>query len=85
MVWALWHLPLFWPAGAPLEGRSGVLPLLTLPAVLVLYTRVFPHTRGGLLLAVLLHAPSNLGGVAVLPPAGNDGQAPQVSAIASGT
>ena len=25
MVWALWHLPLFWTAGAPLAGRSGAL------------------------------------------------------------
>jgi membrane protease YdiL (CAAX protease family) len=72
MIWALWHLPLFWTAGAPLEGRSVALQLLALPALSVLYTWVFQHTRGSLLLAVLLHAASNLWGVAALPPVGQD-------------
>jgi membrane protease YdiL (CAAX protease family) len=71
-IWALWHLPLFWTAGAPLEGRSVALQFLALPALSVLYTWVFQHTRGSLLLAVPLHAASNLSGVAVLPPAGQD-------------
>jgi membrane protease YdiL (CAAX protease family) len=40
-----------------------------LPALSVLYTWVFQHTRGSLLLAVLFHAAGNLWGVATLPPA----------------
>ena len=46
--------------------------LLQLPALSVLYTWVFRHTRGSLLLAVLFHAAGNLWGVAVLPAAGHD-------------
>ncbi len=72
IIWGLWHLPLFWTAGAPLEGRSVILQLLALPALSLLYTWVFQHTRGSLLLAVLLHAASNLWGVAVLPSADQD-------------
>jgi uncharacterized protein len=72
LVWALWHLPLFWTAGAALEGRSFLLEALALPALSVLYTWVFQHTRGSLLLAVLFHAAGNLWGVVALPPAGAD-------------
>src|SRR5204863_425897 len=72
LLWGLWHLPLFWTTGAALEGRPVALPFLALPALSVLYTWVFRHTRGSLLLAVLLHAASNLWGVALLPPAGQD-------------
>jgi len=72
VVWAAWHLPLFWTAGAALEGRSILMVLLTLPALSILYTWVFQHTRGSLLLAILFHAASNLWGVALLPPAGED-------------
>jgi uncharacterized protein len=72
VVWALWHLPLFWTAGAALAGRSVPLQLLGLPALSVLYTWVFQHTRGSLLLAVLFHAAGNLWGVALLPAAGGD-------------
>jgi uncharacterized protein len=72
MLWALWHLPLFWTIGAALESRPIALQLLALPALSVLYTWVFQHTQGSLLLAVLLHAASNLWGIAVLPSAGQD-------------
>jgi hypothetical protein len=36
------------------------------------YTWIFQHTRGSLLIAVLFHAASNLWGVALLPPVGED-------------
>jgi uncharacterized protein len=72
VAWALWHLPLVWTAGVALEGRSVPLLLLDLPALSVLYTWVFQHTRGSLLLAILFHAAGNLWGVALLPPAGED-------------
>ena len=72
VVWAAWHLPLFWTAGAPLEGRSILLQFLALPALSILYTWVYRHTQGSLLLAVLFHAASNLWGLAALPPAGAD-------------
>ena len=70
--WALWHLPLFRTAGAALEGRPVLLEVLALPALSVLYTWVFQHTRGSLLLAVLFHAAGNLWDLVALPPAGAD-------------
>jgi membrane protease YdiL (CAAX protease family) len=60
VVWALWHLPLFWTEGAVLYGRPVWLPFLELPAEAVIYTWIFQHTRGSALPAVLLHASSNL-------------------------
>jgi uncharacterized protein len=60
LVWALWHLPLLWTEGAVLYQRPVWLPFLELPAEAVIYTWIFQHTRGSVLLAVLLHASSNL-------------------------
>ncbi len=60
LVWALWHLPLLWTEGAVLYQRPVWLPFLELPAEAVIYTWIFQHTRGSALLAVLLHASSNL-------------------------
>jgi membrane protease YdiL (CAAX protease family) len=56
VVWALWHLPLFWTAGRPLYGESFVVMLIELPAMSVLYTWLFQHTAGSALLAILFHA-----------------------------
>jgi uncharacterized protein len=67
-VWAVWHLPLLWTHGAPLEGRSFVLLLLQLVPTAVLFTWVFNHTRGSVLIAVLLHATQNLAGPPVPVP-----------------
>jgi membrane protease YdiL (CAAX protease family) len=66
VVWAAWHLPLFWTRGAPLEGRPFPLLLLALVPTAVLFTWVFNHTGGSVLAAVLLHATHNLAGP-VLP------------------
>jgi membrane protease YdiL (CAAX protease family) len=60
LLWAAWHLPLFWTPGAPLEGSSPWLLLLALPAVSVVYTWLFRHTGGSALVAVVFHAVSNL-------------------------
>ena len=65
VVWAVWHLPLFWTHGAPLEGRSFLLLLLQLVPTSILFTWVFNHTRRSALFAILLHATQNLAG----PPA----------------
>jgi len=60
LVWALWHLPLFWTAGRPLYGEPFVIMLVELPAMSVLYTWVLQHTAGSTLLAVFFHASWNL-------------------------
>ncbi|MBD0293034.1 MAG: CPBP family intramembrane metalloprotease [Jiangellaceae bacterium] len=55
VIWALWHLPLFWTAGRPLYGEPFVIMLIELPAMSVLYTWLFQHTAGSALLAVIFH------------------------------
>jgi uncharacterized protein len=59
-LWATWHLPLVWTEGAPLFGQPVWLLLLDMTAKSVLFTWVFLHTRGSVLLAALLHATTNL-------------------------
>ena len=56
VIWALYHLPLFWTVGRPLYGESFLILLVELPAMSVLYTWVFQHTAGSALLAILFHA-----------------------------
>jgi len=60
VIWALWHLPLLWTEGAVLYGIPVLLLFAHVPAQAVLYTWVFLHARGSVLLAVLFHAASNL-------------------------
>jgi membrane protease YdiL (CAAX protease family) len=60
VLWALWHLPLVWTEGAPMYQLPVWLFLLDIPAKSVLFTWVFLHTRGSVLLAMLLHAATNL-------------------------
>ena len=59
-LWAAWHLPLVWTEGFPLFGQPIWLLLLDLAAKSVLFTWVFLHTRGSVLLAALFHATTNL-------------------------
>jgi uncharacterized protein len=59
-LWAAWHLPLVWTEGAPLFGQPVWLLLLDTTAKSVLFTWVFLHTRGSVLLAALFHASTNL-------------------------
>ncbi len=60
VLWALWHLPLVWTEGAPMYQLPIWLFLLDITAKAVLFTWVFLHTRGSVLLAMLLHAATNL-------------------------
>ena len=60
VLWGLWHLPLVWTEGAPLYQQPVWLFLLDIVAKSVLFTWVFLHTRGSVLLAMLLHAATNL-------------------------
>ena len=60
VLWGLWHLPLVWTEGAPLYHQPVWLLLWDVAAKSVLFTWVFLHTRGSVLLAVLLHASTNL-------------------------
>ena len=60
VLWATWHLPLVWTEGAPLYQQPLWLLLLDMSAKSVLFTWVFLHRRGSVLLAALLHATTNL-------------------------
>jgi membrane protease YdiL (CAAX protease family) len=60
LVWALWHLPLLWTEGAAMYQQPIWLPLIDITAKSVLFTWVFLHTRGSVLLAMLFHASTNL-------------------------
>jgi uncharacterized protein len=60
VLWGAWHLPLVWTEGAPLYQQPVWLLLLDITAKSVLFTWVFLHTRGSVLLAALLHATTNL-------------------------
>ena len=60
VLWGLWHLPLVWTEGATLYQQPVWLFLLDITAKSVLFTWVFLHTRGSVLLAMLLHGATNL-------------------------
>jgi len=60
VLWALWHLPLVWWEGASMYQQPIWLFLFDIPAKSVLFTWVFLHTRGSVLLAMLLHGATNL-------------------------
>ena len=66
VLWALWHLPLAWTEEVPMYQQPVWLFLVDITAKSVLFTWVFLHTRGSVLLAILLHASTNL--FAVSPP-----------------
>lgn len=60
VVWWFWHLPKFL---APENGASfGLYFFETLPKA-ILYTWIYHHTRGSLLLVTLFHASGNTAGV----------------------
>jgi CAAX protease family protein len=60
VLWALWHLPLVWTEVAPLYQQPLWLLLLDMTAKSVIFTWIFLHTRGSVLVAALLHATTNL-------------------------
>jgi membrane protease YdiL (CAAX protease family) len=60
VLWALWHLPLLWTEGNAMYQQPVWLLLLDIPAKSILFTWVFLHTRGSVLLAMLLHGATNL-------------------------
>lgn len=72
LYWWLWHLPLVWTAGAAIEGEPLWLLLADLMAKSLLFTYVFLGTQGSVLIAILLHASTNLFAVSPrIPPDGD--------------
>jgi uncharacterized protein len=80
VFWALWHLPLLWMEGAT-RFQEPVWPILVdNTAKSVLFTWVFLNTRGSLLLAILLHAATNLFRVSPGPTSPGDFTLPLLAA-----
>jgi membrane protease YdiL (CAAX protease family) len=79
--WWLWHLPLVWTADAALEGQPLWLLLADLLAKSMIFTYVFLGTRGSVLIAILLHASTNLFGVSPALGANGDLTLPLVALV----
>src|SRR5215218_1794652 len=60
VIWALWHLPLLWTEGNGMFHLPVWLLLSDITAKSVLFTWVFLHTRGSVLIAMLFHGATNL-------------------------
>jgi membrane protease YdiL (CAAX protease family) len=59
VIWALWHLPLFFLQGGGSEGQSFPIYLLLVTALSVAMSWLYWRTEGSLLLVMLMHASVN--------------------------
>lgn len=59
VVWAAWHLPLFFIPGMDVAGQSFPIYVLDVTALSVAFTYLYASTRGSLLFPMLLHAAVN--------------------------
>jgi uncharacterized protein len=60
VLWGVWHLPTFFVPGAPQYGLPIPAFVLLTTAYSVLFTWIFLHTRGNVLIATLFHGAINL-------------------------
>jgi membrane protease YdiL (CAAX protease family) len=80
VLWALWHLPLLWMEGAT-RYQEPIWPILVdNTAKSVIFTWVFLHTRGSLLMAILFHGATNLFQVSPGPTSPGDFTLPLLAA-----
>jgi membrane protease YdiL (CAAX protease family) len=59
VIWALWHLPLFFVPGIDMYGQSFTTWALGVTALSVAFTWLYAHTKGSLLLVMLMHSAVN--------------------------
>lgn len=59
VIWAAWHLPLFFIADTTTTGQSFPVYLLSVTALSVAFAWLYWRTGGSLLLVMLLHAAAN--------------------------
>jgi membrane protease YdiL (CAAX protease family) len=80
VLWALWHLPQFWIEGT-FRYQEPVWPILVnCTATSVIFTWVFLHTRGSLLMTMLFHGATNLFQVSPSPTSPSDFTLPLLAA-----
>ena len=60
VLWALWHLPLFWSGvWTPPTVANILMFIVMITALTIMMTWVFNHVRGSLLIMMLMHASFN--------------------------
>src|SRR6185436_11280630 len=59
VIWALWHLPLFFIPGVDKQGQSFPVFVLQVTAMSVALAWLYMHTNGSLLLTMLMHSAVN--------------------------
>jgi uncharacterized protein len=59
LIWACWHLPLFFLPGIDKSGQSFPVYVLQVTALSVALAWLYRHTSGSLLLAMLMHSAVN--------------------------
>jgi len=59
VIWATWHLPIFFVPGVDNYGQSFPVFLLEVPALSVAIAWLYAHTNESLLLAMLMHSAVN--------------------------
>jgi uncharacterized protein len=59
LLWASWHLPLFFLPGADKQGQSFAVYVLQVTALSVAFAWLYVHTKGSLLLAMVMHSAVN--------------------------
>ena len=60
VLWGAWHLPTFFVPGAPQHGLPFSAFVILTVAYSILFTWVYIHTRGSVLISTLLHGSINL-------------------------
>ena len=69
ILWALWHLPLFWSGvWTPPNIPNIVMFILTITALTIIMTWVFNNAKGSLLITMLMHASFNAFANGILTP-----------------
>jgi hypothetical protein len=79
LLWAAWHLPLFWTDSSALADSSVWVLFARLPAAAVIYTWLFRHTRGSVLAMALFHGAFNL--FAFAPPPSAESMVPALTSL----
>ena len=82
VIWGVWHLPLVWTEGATLYQQPLWLFLVDITAKSVLFTWVFLHSRGSVLIAMLFHGATNLFIVSPVVASTGDLTLPLLAAVA---